>query len=194
MELIYLDPKNKNRKISSEVVNFSEDYKSLLEDMKNICLKNKAYAIAAPQVGIYERFILIVTPEEMTNKKDDEINYSLTPYFNPVIINKRGLQYFYEACMSVPKTIGKVYRPYEIDLEAMDINGNKINKTVSGFETIIFCHEIDHLDGIEYTDIAYDVRYDISYEEKIEIRKNNPHTIISKDGDYEDLIKVTLQS
>ena len=116
MELIFLDPKEKNRKISSQVVDFSNDYKSMLEDMKNICLKNKAYAIAAPQVGIYERFILIITPEEMTNKKDDEINYAITPYFNPVIVNKRGLQYFYEACMSVPRTIGKVYRPYEIDL------------------------------------------------------------------------------
>lgn len=189
MELVFLDPKEKNRKISSQVLDFNKDYKSMLEDMKNICLKNKAYAIAAPQVGIYERFILIITPEEMTNKKDDEINYAIIPYFNPVIVNKRGLQYFYEACMSVPKTIGKVYRPYEIDLEAMDINGNKITKTVNGFEAIIFCHEIDHLDGIEYTDKAYDIRYDITYDDKIEIRKDNPHTIISKDGNYEELIK-----
>ena len=189
MELIFLDPKEKNRKISNEVVDFSKDYKSILEDMKIVSLKKKAYGIAAPQVGIYERFILILTPEERTNKKEDEINYIMTPYFNPIIINKKGLQYFYEGCMSVPNAVGKVYRPYEIDLEAMDINGNKITKSVNGFEAIIFCHEIDHLDGIEYTDKAYDIRYDITYDDKIEIRKENPHTIINKDDNYEDLIK-----
>lgn len=189
LELIFLDTKEKNRKKSEEVEEINEKYLPMIEQMKNICIKNKAYAIAAPQVGIYERFIVIITPEEMTNKNEDEIKYEITPYFNPVITDKKGLQYFYEACMSVPKMVGKVYRPYKIELEAYNISGEKINKIVSGFEAIIFCHEIDHLDGIEYTDKAYDIRYDIDYDKKIQIRKENPHKIISEEGNFEELLK-----
>jgi peptide deformylase len=189
LELVFLDTKEKNRRKSKEVKKISEKYLPLIEQMKNICIKNKAYAMAAPQVGIYERFILIITTEEMTNKDEKEIKYEITSYFNPIIKRQTGLQCFYEYCMSVPGVIGKVYRPYEIEIEAYDIKGNIINKTVYGFEAIIFCHEIDHLDGIEYTDKAYDIRYDIDYDKKIQIRKENPHKIINKIRNFEELVK-----
>jgi peptide deformylase len=86
--------------------------------------------------------------------------------------------------MSVPNATGKVKRPYYIEIMAQDINGNPIKKQAEGFEAIVLCHEIDHLDGIEYTDKAEDMHYNISVEERLQIRKDHPHEIISKKGNF----------
>lgn len=113
-----------------------------------------------------------------------EIEYSITPYFNPVITKMRGLQYFYEACISVGDVVGKVARPYYIEFDYQDINGNHKHKVAEGFEAIICCHEIDHLDGIEFTDKAEDIRYDVDENKKIEIRNQYPREVVSKDSEF----------
>ena len=100
-----------------------------------------------------------------------------------------GLQFFYEACMSTGNVIGKVPRPYYIEIEYQDIDGNKHHKSVEDFETIVFCHEIDHLDGIEFTDKAIDLICDVELEQRIEIRKNNPREIVSKNTDFEQCLR-----
>lgn len=190
MELI--DPKDKRfKKICTEVKDFDnrEYYINIINEMKDECLKQYAYACAAPQFGITKRFILMITSEEMKVNNVEEldrlnINYSITPYFNPKIISMKGKQYFYEACMSVGDVIGKVARPYSVEIEAQDIDGNYIYKKAEGFEAIVMCHEIDHLDGIEFTDKAIDIIYDADLEKRVEIRNKFPHTIISKDGEF----------
>lgn len=96
----------------------------------------------------------------------------------------KGKQYFYEGCMSVGNTIGKVYRPYYIAYDAQDIYGNPLYKSATGFEAITTCHEIDHLDGIEFIVKASDVHYNADLEKRLEIRKKYPHKIISKTGDF----------
>lgn len=187
---------NKLKEKSTEVIDFDNSfYLDSLEKIKEVCLEQHAYAAAAPQFGIFKRFILIMTPEEMKAKTEEEleskeINYVITPYFNPKIVSMSGKQYFYEACMSVDNTIGKVARPYSIKLEAQDIDGNYIYKEVNGFEAIIFCHEIDHLDGIEYIDKAEEIFYNVSRTDRLQIREKYPHEIISKEGFFnQDNIK-----
>jgi len=95
-----------------------------------------------------------------------------------------GKQYFYESCMSVDNATGKVARPYKIEIEYQDINGNKFIKEVEGFEAIIFCHEIDHLDGIEYTDIAEIMYYDIDTNNRLKIGQEYPHEIVNEDEPF----------
>lgn len=175
----------------SEVTDFDnvEYYQSLINEMAKICIKEYAYGCAAPQFGILKRFILVVKAEEMkaSSKKDlenQEINYITTAYFNPKITKMEGKQIFYEACMSVGEVIGKVERPYYIEFDAQDINGNLIHKSSEGFEAILLCHEFDHLDGIEFTDKAVDIRYDADLEERIRIRNEFPHQIVSKEGEF----------
>ncbi|MDD3341451.1 MAG: peptide deformylase [Bacilli bacterium] len=191
LEIKTLDPNDKRlREISSEVTDFGNPYyKEVIEQMKNICLEEKAYACAAPQFGVLKRFILIMTTSEMQAENEKElndmgVNYTITPYFNPKIISMKGKQYFYESCMSVDDATGKVARPYSIELEAQDIEGNYFTKKVEGFETIIFCHEIDHLDGIEYTDKAEKIFYNVGTDERLAIRKREPHLIVSKEGNF----------
>ncbi|MBE6159556.1 MAG: peptide deformylase [Lactobacillales bacterium] len=179
------------KEVCTEVEDFDNKdyYLNIIEEMKDECLNQYAYACAAPQFGIMKRFILMITAEEMKVNKAEEldeldINYSITPYFNPKIISMEGKQYFYEACMSVGDVIGKVARPYSIEIEAQDIDGNYIYKKVEGFEAIVMCHEIDHLDGIEFTDKAIDIIYDADLEKRVEVRNKFPHEIVTKDGEF----------
>lgn len=106
---------------------------------------------------------------------------------NPVIINKEGLTEYWEACASCLDNCGKVLRPYKIDLEYYDIDGNKYLETFEGFEATVLSHEMDHLDGILHIDIALEL-LQMPLEERIEWRKTHEYKIYSKTGDY-DLLK-----
>ena len=186
MEIKIIGPDDKRLKEKSiPITDFNEDYKTIIERMKTVCLEHNAYACAAPQLGILKRFILIMTKKEMKTLDMDCVDIDVTPYFNPVITKMNGSQMFWEACMSVPKTIGKVRRPYSIEIEAQDIDGKPIKKRMEDFEAIIFCHEIDHLDGIEFTDRAFKISYDITKEERMEFRKCHPHEILDKTEPFE---------
>lgn len=190
-EIKLIDPGDKKLKqISTKVTDFENPiYQEMLKEMENICIKGKAYASAAPQFGILKRFILIMTVNELRVENELElenlkIEYVTKPYFNPVITKMIGKQYFYESCMSVENATGKVARPYKIEIEYQDINGNKFIKEVEGFEAIIFCHEINHLDGIEYTDIAEIMYYDIDTNNRLKIRQEYPHEIVNEDEPF----------
>lgn len=192
LEVKLLNPDDKKlKKICKEVKDFSNPkYKKMIDEMVKICIARKAYGSSAPQFGILERFILIIMVEEIKANTSEELvnekfNYSVMPYFNPRITLMEGKQYFCEACMSVEKTIGRVARPYKIVMEAQDIDGNFITKTIEGFEAIIFCHEIDHLDGIEFVDKSEFLIKNVDYNQRMNIRKEYPWVVISKTGKFE---------
>lgn len=192
LEIKILDPDDKRLKqICTEVTDFSNPkYREMINKMVEICIENKAYGSAAPQFGITERFILMITVEEMKvdslkELEDKKLNYSIMPYFNPRITFMEGKQYYCEACMSVKNTTGRVARPYRIGIEAQDINGNYIRKVVEGFEAIIHCHEIDHLDGIEFVDKSEILFENVDLEDRIKIRQEYPSVVISKTGEFD---------
>lgn len=112
---------------------------TLLEDMADTMYEYNGVGLAAPQVGILRRAVVI------------DIGDGLIELINPVIIEKEGSQTGAEGCLSVPGLTGTVTRPNYCKVEALDRNGNKI--TVEGEELMAraLCHEIDHLDGILYT-------------------------------------------
>lgn len=160
-----------------------EYYKEIIEDMAREGIKQNAWALAAPQFGINKRFILILTTQENREKKGG-VEYQITPYFNPVITHMNGLQYFYEGCVSVGDVLGKVARPYKVGFDYQDISGNYNHKEVEGFETIIVIHELDHLNGVEFTDKAEDIQYNMDQNKRIEFRKRHPRMVISKDLEF----------
>lgn len=181
----------KLKQICEEVTDFEnkEYYQSLIEQIKNASIKRYAFAAAAPQFGINKRFIVMINAvdKKVSNVKDlDNFygDYEVTAYFNPRITVMRGLQYFYEACMSAGDVVGKVARPYYIEIDYQDINGIHHHRSAEDFEAIVFCHEIDHLDGIEFTCKAEDLIYDAGVEKRIEIRNKFPKQIISKDCEF----------
>ena len=127
------------------VTEFDEHLSVLIDDMKETMLAADGVGLAAPQVGIIKRVVVL--------SRDHETFYELV---NPVITKSSGSQINIEACLSVPGKHGNVERPSSITVEAQDRKGIKHVYKIKGFLAVIFCHEIDHLDGILYTDKVLD--------------------------------------
>lgn len=133
------------RKISKEVDVIDDKILTLLDDMKETMYNANGVGLAAPQVGILKRIIVL-----------DDGN-GLIECINPRIISKEGEQDGVEGCLSVPGFKGEVKRPNEVVVRALDRNGNEVEYRAKEFLARIFCHETDHLDGILYIDKASEV-------------------------------------
>lgn len=162
-----------------------EFYIDLINQMQEICFEHQAFAAAAPQFGINKRFILVINTSEENKENESKHNllkkYKTITYFNPKITTMKGLQYYYESCMSIKNTIGKVARPYYIELDYQDIDGNHHHKIAIDFEAIVLCHEIDHLDGILFTDKAEKIINNVNLDQRTAIRNKFPREVIFKD-------------
>ena len=128
-------------KVCKPVVKFDERLHKLLDDMRDTLLDSGGVGLAAPQVGILRRVVLVDTGEEILE------------LVNPVLLETDGEQVGPEGCLSVPGKYGLVKRPYYAKVRAQDREGNWYE--AEGEELIgrCFCHELDHLDGIIYTEI-----------------------------------------
>ena len=122
------------------------------------------------------------------NSNSEEIeNYNEKKVLiNPTILKREGLTEYWEACASCLDNMGRVLRPYKIELEYYDIDGNQEVETFEGFESTVLSHELDHLDGILHIDIAEEVIEMPANERKI-WRQSHEYKIYQKDGDYDSL-------
>jgi len=123
------------------VKRFGESLYSLLDDMCLTMKKNDGVGLAAPQIGISKKIIVI----------DD--GSGPMELINPVITKAKGKQIDSERCLSVPDRGGKVPRAMNITVEGQDREGNPITITAKGFTARILQHEIDHLHGRLFIDI-----------------------------------------
>ncbi len=136
------------RKKSREVTEITGRTLTLLNDMLETMRRADGCGLAAPQVGVLRRIVVIeVTPGEVLE------------LINPKIISQSGEMTGVEGCLSVPGKQGIVKRPSYVRVEALDRNG--VTQTYEGTELLArcLCHEIDHLDGILYTDKAEKIIY-----------------------------------
>ena len=130
------------RKRSRKVENIDDRVLTLLDDMKDTMYQKDGVGLAAPQVGILKRIIVL-----------DDGN-GLIECINPEIILSEGKQDGWEGCLSIPEFKGKVLRPNKVIVRAQDRNGKEVEYLAEGFLARIFCHEIDHLEGILFKDKA----------------------------------------
>ena len=130
------------RKKCKEVKEVNERTKVLIDDMFDTMYEENGVGLAAPQVGILKRIVVI------------DIGEGKIELVNPKIVKAEGSQTGQEGCLSVPGVWGEVERPNEVTVEAFDRNGNKFQ--VSGTELLAraFCHELDHLEGELFLDKA----------------------------------------
>ncbi len=131
------------RKRCREVEVFDDKLAKLLDDMKDTLKKADGVGLAAPQVGILKR-VVIVWFEDF-----------YLEMVNPVIVSSSGEQIGPEGCLSVPGKSCDVLRPDKVTCKYQTRKGTKKEITVEHFIARIFCHEIDHLDGILYYDKEY---------------------------------------
>ena len=130
------------RKKCKEVKEITQNTLTLLGDMAETMYDANGVGLAAPQVGILKRIVVI------------DIGDGLVELINPVIVETKGANIDYEGCLSVPGESALVERPEYVRIEALNREGEKI--TVEGEElmAVALCHELDHLEGILYLDKA----------------------------------------
>lgn len=139
------------RKRSKVVEKIDDRLLELLDDMVETMRSANGIGLAAPQVGVLKRVIVI------------DIGEKPLKAINPVIAEKEGAIKDIEGCLSVPQMRGTVERPEKIKVMFMNEDGEQLVMEPSGYLARVFCHEIDHLDGILYTDMATDM-----YNESLE--------------------------
>ena len=128
------------RKKSREITEIDDRIKTLLDDMKDTMYAANGVGLAAPQVGILRRAVVI------------DIGEGLIELINPVIVYKKGEQIDPEGCLSVPGRSGTVARPEKVKVRALNRDGEEILISGEGLLARALCHEIDHLDGTVYID------------------------------------------
>lgn len=131
------------RKKCRPVIQITPRIITLLDDMKETLHDADGVGLAAPQVGVLRR-ICIVECEPGR----------LYEMINPEIVSSEGEQEELEGCLSVPGKWGYTKRPMKVTVKATDRNGKEYTVTGEGLEARAFCHEIDHLDGVIFTDCA----------------------------------------
>ena len=138
---ILTDQESALHKTCRPVTAFDRKLHKLLDDMQETLIQANGVGLAAPQVGILRRVVLVDTGEEILE------------LINPTLVETDGEQVGPEGCLSVPGRYGLVTRPYYAKVRAQDRYGDWYE--VEGEELIArcFCHELDHLDGILYTQV-----------------------------------------
>jgi len=128
------------RKRCRRVDKFDKRLWTLMEDMADTMYETDGVGLAAPQVGILKRVVVI------------DVGEGLIELVNPEILEMEGEQMCIEGCLSVPGKRGKVIRPAKVLVHAQDRHGKHIEFEGEGFLANAVCHELDHLDGIIYVD------------------------------------------
>lgn len=128
------------RKFSREVKDINDRIKILLDDMAETMYENEGVGLAAPQVGILRKVIVI------------DIGEGILKLINPEIIEKEGESLDIEGCLSVPNRAGKVLRPERVKVKYLDIDGKEKIIEGTGLLARALCHEIDHLNGVLFID------------------------------------------
>jgi peptide deformylase len=128
---------------SRPVTDINKRILTLLDDMTETMRHADGVGLAAPQIGVLRRVVVIECEPG-----------NVLELINPVIVEKSGKQHELEGCLSVPGRQGYTDRPMHVKVEALNRNGEKITLEGEGLLARAFCHEIDHLDGILYIDHA----------------------------------------
>ena len=138
---ILTDQESALHKVCKPVTSFDSKLFTLLDDMRETLIESGGVGLAAPQMGILRRVVLVDTGDEIVE------------LINPELVETSGEQEGPEGCLSVPGKYGWVKRPYYATVRAQDRNGTWFEAEGEELIARCFCHELDHLDGILYTQI-----------------------------------------
>jgi peptide deformylase len=142
------------RKKAEKVTDFGPELQQLIEDMIDTLHEESGAGLAAPQVNVSKQVIVV----EFGSEEDEEIPPELYVTINPKITRfSQQMVTGAEGCLSVPGLMGEVDRSEEVVVEGQDRNGEPLKMSLQGWAARIFQHEIDHINGILYTDRAMEV-------------------------------------
>lgn len=150
---ILTDENPRLRLKSQKVTKFDKTLRELAQNMFDTMQEANGIGLAAPQVGVLQRLIVIDIPEDL--------EYEGSPAFEAIVVNPElvkfdGEQIGEEGCLSVPGWYGEVKRYANVTLKGRDVFGREIRIKTSGLPARALQHEIDHLNGIIFTDLVVD--------------------------------------
>ena len=148
------------RKNAVPIKRISKNIRSLIKDMAQTMYEADGVGLAAPQVGVCKRLVVL------------DVGEGLLVLINPMITHSDGEVLMVEGCLSVPEMAGKVVRAEKVTVEALDENGRKIWVTGEGLLARALQHELDHLDGKLYIDIAEEV-FESKPEDESEVEESD---------------------
>ncbi|MBE5929070.1 MAG: peptide deformylase [Lachnospiraceae bacterium] len=146
-------------KTSKPVKEMTDKVRTLINDMLDTMYDAQGVGLAAPQVGILKRIVVIDVSENADNP---------IILINPEIVKTEGEQTDNEGCLSVPGKAGTVTRPEYVEVKALDENMEPISLCGNGLLARAFAHEIDHLDGKLYVDLVEGELHDVANDEEDE--------------------------
>ena len=152
-KIVYLEDEMLRKK-SRKVERFDERLHTLLDDMAETMYKNNGCGLAAPQVAVLKRVVVM------------DVGDGLIEMVNPEIVSREGAVDGVEGCISIPGRQGYVVRPQKVVVRAQDRNGAPIEITGEDWLARCICHETDHLDGQLYVDIMHEEVFDTETEEE----------------------------
>lgn len=141
------------KKVCRPVTAFNDRLATLIDDMKETVVHANGVGLAAPQIGVLRRVVVVDLGDEIVE------------LVNPRILEQDGEQDGLEGCLSVPDRFGMVKRPNHVKIEAQDRNGDWYEYEGEALIARCFCHEMEHLDGHLYTEKAYHMLTQEEYEE-----------------------------
>ena len=151
IRLIVKEPDSVLREVAKEVTKFNANLKKILKDMAETMYDADGVGLAAPQIGISKRVIVVDVGDEN----------GLIEMVNPVIVERDGEQLGPEGCLSIPNINGEVLRADHIVVQGQNSDGETFTVEATGYFSRAFQHEVDHLNGVLFTDIALNT-YDVS--------------------------------
>ncbi|MBR4149875.1 MAG: peptide deformylase [Firmicutes bacterium] len=138
-----------------EVPQVTDRVRQLIDDMVETMHDAEGIGLAAPQVGVLRRIIVV-----------DVFDGNTYELINPEIVEQEGEQYEEEGCLSVPGLVGLVHRPAYVKVKGLDRNGEPVEYEGTDLLARAFCHEIDHLEGTLFNSKADDLHYPTEDEEE----------------------------
>ena len=171
IKTILTEPNKKLRQVSLPVEKIGKEEQNLMNDMLETMYDAKGIGLAAIQIDVPKRIIVLDISKSENEKK---------PMFfvNPLIINKDlNLTTYEEGCLSVPDQFAEIDRPSKCEVEYLDYNGNKKVLNASGLLATCIQHEIDHLEGVLFIDYLSKLKKSMILK-KLSKQKNKPDRII----------------
>lgn len=155
-------------KRSREVTEFNKRLWDLLDDMHDTMIEANGSGLAAPQVGILRRAVLVIVPAEFEDEDsdpedivdesieddDEDFDEEILELINPEILEMSGEQVGLEGCLSLPGVWGIVNRPMHVKVRAQDRFGEYFEAEGEGLTARAICHEVAHLEGQMFTEVA----------------------------------------
>jgi peptide deformylase len=147
--LVFPDPRL--RTLAEPIMDFDDNLKKLSEDMLETMYEGSGIGLAATQVNVHKRIIVVDISEEK-NSPLILVNPTLKKIINP---EKKS---YSEGCLSVPGFYEELSRPSSVEINASDVNGDEVNRVTEGLLSVVIQHEMDHLDGKMMVDFISNIK------------------------------------